>query len=605
MKKLIAVLCIAYPLLSIAQKKPGADNKLAGIDAKLQPLLSVWKVAGFAVAVVDKNKILYAKGFGYGDYEKKIPVTPNTLFAIGSCSKAFTSSLLGLLRNENKIDFDKSPTLYLPELSFFNNEMNTQITVRDMMCHRTGLPRHDFSWYLFNTDSRDSLLLRLKYQEPTAGVRQRWQYNNFMFMVQGMIVEKISGVSWEQNIKDRLFQPLNMTRSDVSIAELEKSPDAAIGYKVKDDKDIVKTDYYPIRGMAPAGSINSSVNDMANWVMAWINGGKFNGKEILPHSYVTEAISSQMVVAGGLPSKEHPDLQFANYGFGWGMTSYKGHYRVEHGGNIDGFSASTCFFPSDSIGIIVLVNQNGSSVPSIVRNIIADRLLGLTPTDWSKELKDAADKGKKEAKEAKAKVSVNRKTGTKPSHLLEEFEGRYSNPGYGTIIVRVKKDSLFAITPHVSYWLKHYHYDVFQPFEAGKKEQIDTTESSEVRFNFHTGNSGEIESANISGMEALSKPLEFLRLPAEKKITPEELKKYVGEYTLGSVVAKVFIKGENTMFLFVPGQPEYELLYLGQNKFAIKNLTGYKLEFAEGPNGTIDQVSFVQPNGTFKAERKK
>jgi hypothetical protein len=92
-----------------------------------------------------------------------------------------------------------------------------------------------------------------------------------------------------------------------------------------------------------------------------------------------------------------------------GMTSYKGHYRVEHGGNIDGFSASTCFFPSDSIGIIVLVNQNGSSVPSIVRNIIADRLLGLTPTDWSKELKDAADKGKKEAKEAKAKVSVNRK----------------------------------------------------------------------------------------------------------------------------------------------------------------------------------------------------
>jgi hypothetical protein len=164
---------------------------------------------------------------------------------------------------------------------------------------------------------------------------------------------------------------------------------------------------------------------------------------------------------------------------------------------------------------------------------------------------------------------------------------------------------LFAITPHVSYWLKHYHYDVFQPFEAGKKEQIDTTESSEVRFNFHTGNSGEIESANISGMEALSKPLEFLRLPAEKKITPEELKKYVGEYTLGSVVAKVFIKGENTMFLFVPGQPEYELLYLGQNKFAIKNLTGYKLEFAEGPNGTIDQVSFVQPNGTFKAERKK
>ncbi|MBS1680586.1 MAG: serine hydrolase [Bacteroidetes bacterium] len=600
MKKITTFGFILSCVLSFAQKK---NDRLAGVDAKLQSLLTEWNVAGFAVAVVEKNKVVYAKGFGYRDYENKKPVTPNTLFAIGSCSKAFTSGLLGILRNENKLSFDEKPSVYVPDLRFFNNELNDNVTVKDLMCHRTGLPRHDLSWYFFNTPSKDSLIRRIQYLEPSAHVRERWQYNNFMFLAQGVIAEKITNNTWEKNIADKLFKPLGMTTSNTSVTELEQSAEPSLGYEVKNEKEIKKMDYYHISGMAPAGSINSSVNEMANWVITWINGGKFNGKEIVPSTYVKEAMSSQMVISGATPSKEHPDLHLSNYGYGWFVSSYKGHYRVEHGGNIDGFSANTSFFPSDSIGIVVLVNQNGSSVPSIVRNILADRLLGLTQSDWSKELKETADKAKKTAKEVQAKATASGKKGTKPSHVLEEFEGKYSHPGYGTFSIVAKHDSLFATLGKQKLWLKHFHYDVFQSFIIDKQNKIDTADKVQIQFNFRTNNLGDIESASVNLEAALTKPIEFSHQPSIKEIKPEELKKYVGEYELGTVVAKVYTKAEKTLFLFVPGQPEYELVYLGNDKFSIKILSGYKVEFQQS-NGVITGCAFVQPNGTFKAKKK-
>jgi CubicO group peptidase (beta-lactamase class C family) len=607
MKKFFALAPLLFVSIALcAQKKaPTSDTRLNGIDAKLQAILTDWKVAGFAVAVVEKNKILYAKGFGYRDVENKKPVTPNTLFAIGSCTKAFTSSLLGILRNDNKLSFDDAPSKYIPSLKFYTDDMNTDIIIKDLMTHRTGLPRHDFSWYLFNTSSRDSLIQRLKFQEPSFGVRKQWQYNNFMFLLQGSIAEKITGNSWEKNIADKIFNPLGMRTSNASITELEKSSEPSIGYEVKNEA-IAKMDYYNIDGMAPAGSINSSVNEMTNWMCTWIHGGKFEGKEILPASYVSEAMSSQMVIGGGLPSKEHTDIQFSNYGYGWFLASYKGHYRVEHGGNIDGFSASTCIFPSDSLGIVVLVNQNGSAVPSIVRNLIADRMLRVVQTEWSKELKDAADKSKKAEKETVAKSESGQKKGTRPSHALEEFEGKYSHPGYGALALTVVHDSLFVKTPKQLWWLKHYHFDIFQPFEVSKTHKIDTADKSNMRFNFVAGLNGEIEKVLINNIEpTLPAPLEFARQANIKEIRPEELTKFVGEYELAGVTAKIFIKSEKTLFLFVPGQPEYELYYLGSDKFGVKNLAGFKLAFTKNTSGSVNECSFIQPNGTFKAKKKK
>lgn len=591
---------------SFAQKKNILPaGPLAGIDTLFERVLKERKAAGFAVAVVQKDKIIYAKGFGYRDYENKLPVTPNTQFAIGSCSKAFTSMLIGLLNKEGSVEYDKPVREYLPELKFFNTEMNNSITLRDMMCHRTGLPRHDYSWYLFNTDSRDSMMQRIQYMEPTAPIRQKWQYNNFMFLMQGMLAEKMSGKSWEQNIKEKIFAPLEMSNSSATIAELKQSAEPALGYRLHKDSIIVKMDYYNINAMSPAGSINSSVNDMAKWMTAWIYGGKVNGKEIFPAAYMKEAMSSQMVIGAALPDKEKPDIQFANYGFGWFMASYRGHYRVEHGGNIDGFSASVCFFPTDSIGIIVLTNQNGSSVTSIARNTIADRLLKVKPIDWLADRKAADDKAKAAAKEAEGKLSSNKKPGTKPSHDLKDYEGLYHHPGYGTAEVLLQNDSLYMLTPGYKIWLRHYHYNVFETFDVDKKAGIDTSGKSELKIRFDINEAGEISSVFME-LEGGLKPFEFTRKPKPKEITKEELKQYEGSFELApGVEAKFYIKGEKKLYAFIEGQPEYELIASDKNTFVLKALSGYSVKFEENEKGEITAVSFIQPNGTFKAPKKK
>lgn len=604
MRSTIAICLMFFSFVAFGQKKKVPVDPLAGIDTTLERILKDRKAAGFAVAVVNKDKIIYAKGFGYRDYEKKIPVTPNTLFAIGSCTKAFTCMLMGMLQKDGSVDFDKQARDYLPDLKFFNNEMNNNITVRDIMCHRTGLPRHDYSWYLFNTASRDSLLQRLQYQEPTAPLRQTWQYNNFMFLAQGMIAENKYGKSWEQNIKEKIFDPLGMKTSNTSIKDLEKSAEAALGYALVKDSIIRKLDYYNINAMGPAGSINSSVNEMSNWVMAWINGGKFNGKEIFPYGFMKDAMSSQMVIGAALPDKEKPDIHFATYGFGWMLTSYRGHYRVEHGGNIDGFSASTCFFPSDSIGIIVLTNQNGSAVTSLVRNTIADRMLKLKPIDWLGDRKAADEKAKAAAKEAEKKVVSNKKTGTNPSHSLKDYEGLFNNKGYGNLEIFSKKDSLFFRTVNGDAWLRHYHYDVFELFPIDKKEGIDTSGPAQINLHFHMSASGEIDKVTMPIQPGLA-DIAFEKISKPKEVTAADLEKFVGEYELGpGAIAKFYTKGGNILFAFIEGQPEYELIAVDKNKFDLKILKGYSVKFDEDDKGKVIACSFIQPNGTFKAKKK-
>ena len=606
MRSLHTLLLLIIGSSLLAQKTTSKQpDPFAGLDTVLQKVLKDRKAAGFAVAVISKDKIIYSKGFGYRDNEQKLPVTTNTLFAIGSCTKAFTASLLGSLNKEGKLELDKPATEYLPELKFFKDEMNNSITVRDIMCHRTGLPRHDYSWYLFNTASRDSLLKRIQYQEPTAPVRQTWQYNNFMFLAQGMISEKLMGKSWEQNVKEKIFTPLGMNSSNFSVHDLAKMSDASLGYVVFKDSIIKKTDYYDINAMGPAGSINSNVNEMANWVITWINGGKFNGKEILPSNYVNQAMSSQMVVGAALPDKEVPDAFLSNYGFGWFLSSYRGHYRVEHGGNIDGFSASTSFFPSDSIGIIVLTNQNGSAVPGIVRNTIADRLFGLNKIDWNQRANDAQAKAKAAAKDAEKKITSNKKQGTKPSHKLNDYPGLFNNPGYGTIEIFSKNDSLFFRSRNGDAFLRHYHYDFFELFPIDKKEGVDTTGPAQLKIQYHMNAAGDINILTLP-IQAGLKDIEFNRIPKPKEITKADLEKFVGDYELRpNVLAKFYIKGEKTLYAFIEGQPEYELVPVEKNKFELKIMKGYSVLFDENEKGEITACSFIQPNGTLKAPRKK
>ena len=604
MKRHICTYCFTVILLItsfnvIAQTK--LDKRFVGIEAEINKILKDHHAAGVAVAVVEKNKVIYAKGFGYRDVENKLPVTTNTQFAIGSCTKAFTAAVLGILQKEKSIDFDKPVTTYLPDLKFYTSDLTNHITLRDMMSHRTGLPRHDLSWYIA-PDTRDNLVKRIQYMEPSAELRQTWQYNNFMYLLQGVVGEKLTGKSWEANVESKIFSKIGMTNSNFSIKDLANYKEPALGYNVIKDSVIHKTPYYDIAGMGPAGSINSTVMDMTQWLKVWINGGKLDTVEIIPASYITEAISSQMIMAPGTPTTEKPDIQFSNYGFAWMMASYKGHYRVEHGGNIDGFSASTSFFPTDSIGIVVLVNQNGSSVTSAVRNTITDRVLGLKYFDWNADILKSKAKAKQKEKEAEKATTSNQVNNTKPSHALNEYVGVYSNEAYGKFEIIQKGDSLFAKLKNQNWWMEQFHYDIFRPYDT--EEGIDTADKNPIRFQFNTGLKGDIESASLFNFEpAIPAPIKFKRTNAAKEITTDDLKKYVSSFSLAGADIKTYLK-ENVLYVSVPGQPEYELVPVGNHKFDFKKVAGYAVHFEVNDKGDLLSLTFVQPNGNFKAAKK-
>jgi len=441
-----------------AQTPAKEDPRFAGLDKEFNAILQTWHVAGFAVAVVEKDKVIYAKGFGYRDYENKVPVSPNTLFAVGSNTKAFTAGLMGILREQGKLDFEQPVRTFLPELVFATNDLNEQVTLRDMMTHRTGIQRYDYSWLFFPPKNRDSLLYRIRYFKPHTPLRSRWEYNNFMYLAQGKVAEKLTGKSWEDNIRQYFFGPLKMTHSDLSVTDMVKQADAALPYSVAKDGSIKKLEYRNIDVIGPAGSINSNVLDMANWVKMWLNGGKYNGKTVLPETYVHEATGLQMAIWYSQPDKVHPDLHFNGYGLGWFLRSYRGHYQAEHGGNIDGFSALTCLFPTDSIGIVVLSNQAGSIVPDIVHNILADRALKLNKIDWNGEADKAKDGQKPEPEKKKDTVIIK---GTNVIRPLAELAGTYYNKMYGSFEVFQKNDSLFAHLPLETVQLKHRGYDIF------------------------------------------------------------------------------------------------------------------------------------------------
>ena len=596
MKNAFTLIACCFVTLTVLAQSPKTITPLPGIDTLFNRILKDQIAAGFSVAVVKGGEVIYSKGFGYRDVEDKKPVTPNTLFAIGSSSKAFTASLLGLLRKEGKLTFEDKAISLLPQLRFYNEEMNSQIILRDLMAHRTGLSRYDFSWFLFNTANRDSLIARVKYMKPTAAVREKWFYNNFMYMAQGMIVERLTGKTWEQNIKEKFFNPLEMTRSNTDINAFKNDSDASLPYTVAGENVIKKVDYYNINGMGPAGSINSSANDMANWLKVWTSGGYFKQKEILPSSYVREAASSQMVMEAALPAK-HDDVFLANYGLGWMIGSYRGHYIVEHGGNINGFSANVAFFPSDDLGIVVLSNQNGSQVPVVVRNSIADRILKLKELDWNGEAKLAAEASKLAKKSIKKAPVLN----ISSSHPLKDYLGSFENPAYGVIKVTLENNELHTVLGDEKIVLKHMHYDVFDPKSIDKNGLVDTTQSN-LMFNFSSGVDGKIQGIGIF-LDGSEQPVMFDFKPEIKIRSVKELEKYTGEYTLGKAIVKVFLKG-NVLTVFVPGQPEYETEAIEADTFNLKALKGFSVKFEVTAEQKVSSMTFIQPNGVFKAVKK-
>ena len=271
-----------FPFAATTGVDPAVEAAAAldGIDAVIEATLEDWKTPGMSLAVVVGNTVVLTKGYGYRDVENEIPVTPDTLFAIGSSSKAFTTFIMGLLVDQGQLDWDEPVASYLPDFKLFDEYATAHLTPRDMVCHRSGLPRHDLTWYNNKEITRAGLVRRLRYLEPNEDLRAEWQYNNLMFLTAGYLVERLTGMSWEEAVSTRIFEPLGMERSNFSVLESQLDDDHALPYLEEDDV-VREIAFRVIDVMGPAGSINSSANEMARWVKLHLNRGVIDGTPVI------------------------------------------------------------------------------------------------------------------------------------------------------------------------------------------------------------------------------------------------------------------------------------------------------------------------------------
>jgi len=596
MKKRIAqAFCLLIVLFLLISTPFSAEKKtqkvdLKGFDTFVTKTMEEWKVPGLGISIVKDGKVIFSKGFGFRDVKKGLKVTPETLFAIGSCSKAFTAVTMGILVDEGKLDWDKPVREYLPSFKLKDPFATEGMTPRDLVCHRSGLPRHDSMWYN-SSATRKELFDRLQYLEPSRDFRTTFQYQNLMFMTAGYMVGKVAGTTWEKFVQNRIFGSLSMNDSNFSVEDSKKAPDFALPYMEKEDK-VIEIPFRNIDTVGPAGSINSNVIDMADWLLLNLNKGKFGEKQIISEESLKEIHSPQMISS---KSFKYDESFYSTYGMGWGITAYRGHLMLSHGGGIDGFTALVTFMPRDNIGMVILTNMSGTPLPGIVAYNAYDRLLGLDQIPWNKRIKDQRDKAKEEAEKAKKEKDKDRKLNTKPSHPLEDYAGDYEHPGYGVVSIKKEGDRLKGVFNSISFDVEHYHYDIFEM----SNEFFDMTE----KVSFFTDNKGNISSLSVQ-LEDMVEAIVFNMMPEKTMKEGSFLEKFVGEYVLGEMTVTVTLRGKNNLILTVPGQPQYELVPYKGTEFNLKNLTGYSVEFIVDKAGKVTEAKVTQPNGVFTAKKK-
>ncbi len=548
-----------------------------------------WKVPGLAIAIVQDNQIIFCEGFGLRDVEKGLKVTPKTLFAIGSCTKAFTTMAMGILADRGKLDWDKPVRNYLPTFKLYDSYATEHITPRDLVTHRSGLPRHDDVWY-GTPFTRQEIVERLQYLEPSHELRTVFQYQNLMYMTAGYLVGQIAGSSWEEFVQQEIFNPLSMEGSNFSVVKSQEADDFALPYQEKDD-EVKEIPFRNIDAVGPAGSINAHVTDMAKWLLLHLNQGKYDDKQIISSGNLSQMHMPQFVTPGPL---EYEEILYSSYGLGWGITAYRGHNFIQHGGGIDGFSALTTLMPQDKIGVVVLTNMNGTPLPSILTYQICDRLLGLDEVPWNERIKKKVDEAKEAAEKAKETTSSDRKTGTQPSHPLEDYTGNFEHPAYGIVSIEINDTHLKATHYSTVYELQHYHYDIFEL----KSELLEITE----RLSFFTDTKGNITSLSIP-LEHTVKDIVFTRMPDKGMMEASFLEKFVGEYELSDQILSISLR-ENSLILSIPGQPDYELVPYKGTEFKLKDLSGFSITFTIDAAESVTEAVITQPNGVFKASKK-
>ncbi len=569
-------------------------QKLEGFDAYMAKTLKDWNAPGVGVGIVVNDKLVFAKGYGYRDYEKKLPYTPGTMSPIASNTKLFTAIAAGMLVEEGKLTWDKPVRESVPAIRFYNDQLNDTVTLRDMLSHRTGITRHDTIWYKSDF-TRKQLFDKLVYLEPEQPIRQTFLYNNLMFAAVGYLIELQSGKTWEQFVKERILDPLEMTSTSYSIGDMLKRPEFGVGFTERRDSfELYKIPYYEdISGVAPCGAIVSNIENMSHWLIALMNEGKYKGKQVLPAEVLKATLQPSIALPNAaLETRGWSESLNAAYGMGRETTSYRGHLMTMHGGDLPGFHTQVSFMPQDHIGVIVFeIGNHSQPLYNIVTYNVYERLLGMDLTPWSDRQLDIRLKGKKAETEARTKADVGRVPNTKPSHALADYAGAYEHPAYGVMTIGLKDNQLQYDFHKMKYPMTHYHYDRF--------DTPDDEQDGKASVNFRTNPQGDIEAAVMSLDEAEAV---FVRKP--ETIDPKLVSQFAGEYeTPGGGKIQISLAADGALSLVMAGQPVIPLKQVKGLAFRTPQFSDVTLEFVlEG--GRVTGLKQKDPSGELIFPKK-
>ena len=437
---------------------------LDSLDAYFEKALSDWEVPGMAIGIVKGDELIFAKGYGVREIGKPEKVDANSMFAIASNTKAFTASAIAILVEEGTLNWDDKVIKFLPYFELYDPWVTANMTIRDLLCHRSGLKTFsgDLVWYGTNY-SREEVVKRAKYLEPVYDFRTHFGYQNILFIAAGEIVSNVSGMTYDEFLAKKIFDPLKMERTTTTINDFEKLGNVAQPHTM-DDGETVSIPYMNWDNIGGAGNINSCVNDVAKWLMLNLDMGEYAGQKIFSPESANEMWTTHTVQGVSLGAQRvWPSTHFKGYGLGWGLMDYHGRKVVSHSGGYDGVISYTCLVPEEDLGFVILTNKNSSLYYSLFYKIL-DAFLSNESTDWSEKFltrTKAMDSMKEDEKKEKEAARIKK---TKPSLKLDDYVGIYSSELYGDVEVKLEDKSLvvyFVPTPEFVGPLEHWHFDTF------------------------------------------------------------------------------------------------------------------------------------------------
>ncbi|MDQ6828828.1 MAG: serine hydrolase [Gemmatimonadota bacterium] len=436
----------------------------AAFDKYVANAAKAWRVPALAIAIVKDDSLVFAKGYGVLETGTTKPADAHTRFAIGSTTKAMTSAALAMLVDEGKIRWDEHVIDILPEFQLWDPYVTRELTIRDLLTHRSGLAGTDLLWAL-NGYTMPEMMRRLRYVKPTTSFRSEWQYQNNMYAIGGVIVERVSGMSWDAFIRSRIFVPLGMTESEPLVSMIKGKPNVSVPHVLRNDTVRV----VPMRStdaIAPAGSVWSSVTDMSKWMRFILDSGRVGSQRLITVANFRELITPQIRA----PINEYPALQLArptffSYGLGWFVQDYQGQAVWMHTGSIDGEIAIIGLMPQKRVGVYVLGNLDHAELRHALMYAGFDLYNGGPKRDWSAEVQALFASMRRGGGGGAGQPA--RRSDAKPSLPLEKYVGTYADSAYGTVAVTLSANTLHAkIITQPDAELEYVDYETFRTRSA-------------------------------------------------------------------------------------------------------------------------------------------